>query len=208
MIGRHFLSSLFLLLQWFCSVGNNPRLIVQITMQIFKSKNTKGICTWQRKWGSNDSIFLLTLSQTTRLRLFQTDRVWRQQFYFWWKWQKVLPTSRKHCGKRRNCSLRAISPFPTVFSKDLHCRQVRQRFVWEKVKGTKHFLERRNCWLPASCPVLFSKSWCFGHVKTRGCYTHIICKLPWPRDFLKVDILVEKYWIFLVLLITLGSKFV
>ena len=23
---------------------------------------------------------------------------------------------RKHCGKRRNCSLRAISPFPTVFS--------------------------------------------------------------------------------------------
>ena len=26
---------------------------------------------------------------------------------------------RKHCGKRRNCSLRAISPFPTVFSKGL-----------------------------------------------------------------------------------------
>ena len=25
-------------------------------------------------------------------------------------------------GKRRNCSLRAISPFPTVFSKDLNCR--------------------------------------------------------------------------------------
>ena len=23
---------------------------------------------------------------------------------------------RKHCGKRRNCSLRAISPFPTMFS--------------------------------------------------------------------------------------------
>ena len=26
---------------------------------------------------------------------------------------------RKHCGKRRNCLLRAISPFPTVFSKGL-----------------------------------------------------------------------------------------
>ena len=25
----------------------------------------------------------------------------------------------KHCGKRRNCSLRAISPFPTVFSTHL-----------------------------------------------------------------------------------------
>ena len=32
---------------------------------------------------------------------------------------------RKHCGKRRNCSLRAISPFPTVFSKDLYCRNVK-----------------------------------------------------------------------------------
>ena len=26
----------------------------------------------------------------------------------------------KHCGKRRNCSLRAISPFPTVFSTSLN----------------------------------------------------------------------------------------
>ena len=26
---------------------------------------------------------------------------------------------RKHCGKRRNCSLRAIFPFPTVFSTHL-----------------------------------------------------------------------------------------
>ena len=29
--------------------------------------------------------------------------------------------SRKHCGKRRNCSLRAISPFPTMFSKAVCC---------------------------------------------------------------------------------------
>ena len=36
-----------------------------------------------------------------------------------WKWQKVNQKSRKHCGKRRNCSLRAISSFPTVFSKSL-----------------------------------------------------------------------------------------
>ena len=27
----------------------------------------------------------------------------------------------------RNCSLRAISPFPTEFSKDLYCRQVKTR---------------------------------------------------------------------------------
>ena len=30
-------------------------------------------------------------------------------------------------GKRRNCSLRAISPFLMVFSKDLYCRHVKTR---------------------------------------------------------------------------------
>ena len=32
-----------------------------------------------------------------------------------------------NCGKRRNCSFRAISPFPAVFSKDLYCRHVKTR---------------------------------------------------------------------------------
>ena len=34
---------------------------------------------------------------------------------------------RKLCDKRRNCLLQAISPFPTVFSKDLYCRHVKTR---------------------------------------------------------------------------------
>ena len=33
---------------------------------------------------------------------------------------------RKHCGKRRNCLLRAISPFPTVFSKGLIPRGIKR----------------------------------------------------------------------------------
>ena len=37
-------------------------------------------------------------------------------------------------GKRRNCSLRAISPFPTVFSKNLFSRQIKTGLVWERVK--------------------------------------------------------------------------
>ena len=42
---------------------------------------------------------------------------------------------RKHCGKRRNCSLRAISPFPAVFSKDLYLRHVKnQDLFWNGVK--------------------------------------------------------------------------
>ena len=69
---------------------------------------------------------VLTLSQTTNFRLFQTERVSRRQFQIWWKWQKVLQTSKKP-GKRINCSLRAIYPFPTVFSKDLYSRHVKTR---------------------------------------------------------------------------------
>ena len=41
--------------------------------------------------------------------------------------RKFSKTGRKHCGKRRNCSLRAISPFPSVFSKALYCRHVKTR---------------------------------------------------------------------------------
>ena len=69
----------------------------------------------------------LTFSQTTSFRFFQIQRVCRQQFQSWWKWHKVLLKSRKHCGKRRNCLLRAISAFLTVFSKDLYCRHVETR---------------------------------------------------------------------------------
>ena len=75
----------------------------------------------------------LTFSQTIYCRLFQTERVCRWQFQFQWKWQKVLQTGRKHCGKRRNCLLRAISPFLTVFSKDLYCKHVKTRACWERV---------------------------------------------------------------------------
>ena len=44
------------------------------------------------------------------------------------KMAKFFKRGRKHCGKKRNCSLQAISPFPTVFSKDLHCRHVKTGF--------------------------------------------------------------------------------
>ena len=60
----------------------------------------------------------LTHYQTTNFRLFQTGRVCRRQFQIWRKWQKVIQMGRKHCGKRRNCSSRAISPFPhSVFKR-------------------------------------------------------------------------------------------
>ena len=40
---------------------------------------------------------------------------------------RVPQEGRKRFWKRRNCLLIAISPFPTMFSKDLYCRLVRTR---------------------------------------------------------------------------------
>ena len=39
---------------------------------------------------------------------------------------RVIQMGRKHCGKRRNCSSQAISPFSTVFSKGLFPRGVKR----------------------------------------------------------------------------------
>ena len=74
----------------------------------------------------------LTLSQTTNFRSFETEKNCRWQIHIWRKWQKVFQMVRKHCGKRRNCSLRAISPFPTVFSKDLYCRHIKNQGLFGK----------------------------------------------------------------------------
>ena len=41
---------------------------------------------------------------TTSFRSFQTQRICRQQFWIWWKWQKVLEKGTNNCRKRRNCS--------------------------------------------------------------------------------------------------------
>ena len=67
----------------------------------------------------------ITHYQTTNFRIFQTERVCRRHFQIW-KWLQVIQTVREYCGKRRNCSLRAISPFPTVFSKGLFPRGVKR----------------------------------------------------------------------------------
>ena len=68
----------------------------------------------------------LTHYQTTNFRVFQSESICRRQFQIWRKWQKVIQMGRKQCGKRRNCSLWAISPFPTVFSKGFFPRCVKR----------------------------------------------------------------------------------
>ena len=41
---------------------------------------------------------------------------------------------RKHCGKRRNCLLQAISPFPSVFKRLVSQGVSKGVIVWEWVK--------------------------------------------------------------------------
>ena len=60
--------------------------------------------------------------EASKLKQFADDN-----FKFEETGRKTIQMGRKHCGKRRNCSLRAISPFPTVFSKDMYCRHVKTR---------------------------------------------------------------------------------
>ena len=50
------------------------------------------------------------------------------------KMAESSPKRVENTWKRRNCSLRAISSFSTVFSKDLYSRQLKQELVWERVK--------------------------------------------------------------------------
>ena len=59
----------------------------------------------------------LSLSQTTNFRLFQTERVCRQQLKIWWKWWKVLLKDGKCFGKRRNCLLTNNFSFSQCFQK-------------------------------------------------------------------------------------------
>ena len=119
---------------------------------------------------------LLSLSQTTNFRLVQTGRVC--------SWQFQVQTARKHCGKRRNCSLLAISPFSTVFSKSLYCRHVTTRACLRKGYGSpvllnhfkvenghwKHCEKRRKCWLRPSFTFstmfMIIKCYNFSHIWT------------------------------------------
>ena len=67
----------------------------------------------------------LTLSQTTILGSSKLKEIADDNFKFDGNGRKVLQTGRKHRGKVRNCSSRAISPFPAVLSKDVNFRHIK-----------------------------------------------------------------------------------
>ena len=102
----------------------------------------------------------LTHYQTTNFRLFRTKKVCRRQFHIWRKWQKVIQMGRKHCGKRRNCLLRAISPFPTVFSKGLFPKGVKR---CRRVGMGQHSVKFQ--FSSFLCKKIFRSCLIFGHVQ-------------------------------------------
>ena len=95
----------------------SDRLLLPLKNLLWKLHYKRRSCSiWDFSTSHND-FFPLTPNQATNFGLFQTERVCRRQFQVRWKCLKVFETGRKHSGKRRNCSLRAISPFPSVFQK-------------------------------------------------------------------------------------------
>ena len=68
----------------------------------------------------------LTHYQTTNFRLVQIKHSADDNFKFDENTRKLSERVENTVGKRRNCSLRAISPFPTVFSKGLFARGVKR----------------------------------------------------------------------------------
>ena len=67
-------------------------------------------------------------------RLFQTERVCRQQLQIWRKWQKVIQMGRKHCGKGGIARYEQFLPFPQCFQKACFPGASKGVIVWEWVK--------------------------------------------------------------------------
>ena len=79
--------------------------------------------------------FHLTHYQMTNFRLFPTERVCRQQFQIWWKWQKVIQMGRKHCGEKGEIArYEQFLIFPRCFQKACLPGASKGVIVWEWVK--------------------------------------------------------------------------
>ena len=65
----------------------------------------------------------------------------------WTNGDTIIWLNRKHCGKRRNCSLRAISLFPTMFSNAVCCWCIKMS------KGLTPFQQYFSYIVVASAPI-------------------------------------------------------
>ena len=81
--------------------------------------------------GKKNAYYLFTFSQRTNIRLFQTlTEFAHDNFKLDENGGKFSKTLEKHCGKRRNCLLRAISLLPAVFSKRLVLQKCKNQYLF------------------------------------------------------------------------------
>ena len=76
----------------------------------------------------------LTRYQVTNFRLFQTERVCRQQFQIWRKWQKVTKRVENTVGKGEIARYEQFLLFPQCFQKACFPGASKGVIVWEWVK--------------------------------------------------------------------------
>ena len=98
----------------------------------FQKPSSRVVKTWDCVVKSQGLKCFLNPLQNCKFYILPNLKNCIQQFQIWWKWLKILQRVGKHCEKRRNCSLWAISPFPTVFSKDMSSRYIKTRGLLEK----------------------------------------------------------------------------
>ena len=92
-------------------------------------------------------------------------------FKFEVKLQKVIQTGRKHCGKRRNCLLQAIYPFPTLFSKGLFPRDIKRCRCVGMGYGTMDQRVVLSALLPRQCSFIKCMIKPTNHLVAQACFT-------------------------------------
>ena len=108
-----------------CAVNAGwPRLELPVLghLCMFKNQVPHSVACCSTKW-----ISWLTLSKTTNFRLFQTERVCRQQFQIWWKWHKVFSKRCKNTVGKGEIALYQQFLLLQSFQKDLYRRYVKTR---------------------------------------------------------------------------------
>ena len=71
--------------------------------------------------GEKNALFITTFPDMPILGFFSSAENKGIMSKIWTSEDTITCLSRKQCGKRRNCSLRAISSFSTMFSTDVCC---------------------------------------------------------------------------------------
>ena len=80
------------------------------------------------------------------------------------EWQTVLQMGRKHCRKKEKLLNKAISPFPTVFSKDLYSLNIKMTdFRLFQIDGNFKFHVNGQKTLPENDKLLIMSNLSFSH---------------------------------------------